>query len=53
MIAQKYGQDPKSVAHWDPEWLIAASTAMEAESAAQAELQRRQNRANKARRVGR
>lgn len=51
MIAQKYGQSPSAVAHWEPEWLAAASTVMAAENAAQAELQRRQDR--QAKRQGR
>jgi hypothetical protein len=34
MIAKEYGQDPRSVAEWEPEWLAAASTAMAAENGA-------------------
>jgi hypothetical protein len=37
MVARRYGQDPRSVAHWEADWLAAAVTAMEAENAADAE----------------
>jgi hypothetical protein len=44
MIAQKYGQDPRAVALWQPEWLAAASTLIEAEAGAASEIQAREQR---------
>jgi hypothetical protein len=44
MIAREYGQDPRTVAEWDPEWLAAASTVMAAEAGARAELERKAKR---------
>lgn len=44
MIAQRFGQDPREVANWEPEWLAATSTLMEAEAGAQTELKRRADR---------
>lgn len=52
MIAQRFGQDPRAVALWEPEWLVAASTAMAAEAGAQAELQKRHQRRARMRRPG-
>lgn len=34
MIAKEYGQDPRAVATWEPEWLAAAMTALDAQAAA-------------------
>lgn len=47
MIAKAYGQDPRDVAAWEPEWLSAASTAMAAENGAQVEIEKRQARRSK------
>jgi len=44
MIAQRYSQDPRTVAEWEPEWLAAASTVMQAENGAEAEVARRRDR---------
>lgn len=44
MIAQRFGQDPRVVAEWEPEWLAAASTAMAAENGAAVERQRAADR---------
>lgn len=48
MIAEKYGQDPRVVAEWEPDWLAAAVTAMNAEAAAAEEVRRRQERRQRA-----
>jgi len=37
MVAEKYGQDPRTVALWEPDWLAAALTVMEAENGAAVE----------------
>jgi hypothetical protein len=50
-IAREYGQAPHTVAEWPSEWLAAAETAMSAENAAAAELQRRHERTAKLRRA--
>jgi hypothetical protein len=54
MIAKEYSQDPRDVATWETEWLVAAFTVMEATAAAQNE--RRildERRANARARTGR
>lgn len=33
-IAKEYGQDPRVVATWEPEWLVAAITVLDATAAA-------------------
>lgn len=48
MIAETYGQDPRQVAQWEPEWLAAASTRATAEAGAKAELEKRAARRAKA-----
>lgn len=50
MIAKEYGQDPREVAEWEPEWLAAAATAMEAEAGAAKERARAAERRAKMRR---
>jgi len=52
MIAKEYGQDPRAVARWEPDWLAAASTVMAAESAAEAERKARDERRARMRRAG-
>lgn len=47
MIAETYGQDPRVVAEWEPEWLTAASTRAAAEAGARTELQKRAARKSK------
>lgn len=37
MIAKEYGQDPRAVANWEPDWLAAVSTVMAAEAGAERE----------------
>jgi hypothetical protein len=37
MVAKEYGQDPRTVAAWETEWLVAAMTVLEATAAAQNE----------------
>jgi hypothetical protein len=44
MIAREYGQDPRTVATWEPEWLAAAMTVLAAESGAAAERRLRDER---------
>jgi hypothetical protein len=51
-IAREYGQDPRAVAAWEPEWLAAASTVMAAESGAESEKRLRDERRARARRAG-
>jgi hypothetical protein len=51
MIAREYGQDPRAVAEWEPEWLAAASTAMAAENGAAHERALRDERKAKMRRM--
>jgi hypothetical protein len=52
MIARRYGQDPRAVAHWEADWLAAASTAMQAEAAADHERQVLAERRQRARSQG-
>lgn len=51
MIAKEYGQDPRAVAEWEPEWLAAASTVMAAENGAARERARADERKAKLRRM--
>lgn len=44
MIAKTYGQDPRAVALWEPDWIAAALTAMAAENGADAERAKRAER---------
>jgi hypothetical protein len=37
MIAKEYGQDPRAVAAWEPDWLAAAVTVMDATAGAESE----------------
>jgi hypothetical protein len=53
MIAKAYGQDPRDVARWEPDWLAACSTAMAAETGAENERQRRAERRRRASAGGR
>ena len=53
MIAREYGQDPRAVAAWEPEWLVAALTVMEATAAAEHERRLRDDRRARARGQGR
>lgn len=39
MIAKEYGQDPRAVAAWEPEWIAAAMTVLNATAAAKNERQ--------------
>lgn len=34
MIAKEYGQDPRDVATWEPDWIAAAVTVMDAQAGA-------------------
>jgi hypothetical protein len=52
MIAKEFGQDPRTVAAWEPDWLAAASTVLAAESAATRERQARDERRSRARAGG-
>jgi hypothetical protein len=52
MIAREYGQDPRTVATWEPDWLAAALTAASAEAGASNERRRRDERARRAQRGG-
>jgi len=52
MIAKEYGQDPRVVAGWEPDWLAAATTALAAESGAEAERKARDERRARMRRAG-
>jgi hypothetical protein len=49
MIAKQYGQDPRAVAAWEPDWIAAALTVISAENAAANERQRRDERRSKMR----
>lgn len=51
MIAKQFGQDPRVVAEWEPDWLAAVSTVLGAEADAANERQIRAER--RAKRNGR
>jgi hypothetical protein len=49
MIAKEYGQDPRAVAAWEPDWIAAAVTVMDATAGAEHERRIRAERAARAR----
>ena len=53
MIAKAYGQDPRDVAEWEPDWLSAVQTVMAAEAGAAIEQQRKAERSARMRGSGR
>lgn len=44
MVAKEYGQDPRAVAGWEPDWIAAALVVMQATAAATEEMRLRDER---------
>ena len=52
MIAKTFGQDPREVARWEPDWLAAVVTVLGAEADAEKERAVRNERRAKRSRAG-